>query len=60
MQFANPYFLLLLLLLIPYIIWYVLRHHSSEPTLQVSSTWAFRRAPKTYKQYLVHAPFLLR
>jgi len=60
MQFANPYFLLLLLLLIPYIIWYVLRHKNSEPTLQVSSTSAFRRAPKTYKQYLVHAPFLLR
>lgn len=60
MQFANPYFLLLLLLLIPYIIWYVLRHRTIEPTLQVSSTSAFRRAPRTYKQYLVHAPFLLR
>ena len=60
MQFANPYFLLLLLLLIPYILWYVLRHRTSEPTLQVSSTLAFRRAPRTYKQYLVHAPFLLR
>ena len=60
MQFANPYFLLLLLLLIPYILWYVLRHRTSEPTLQVSSTAAFRRAPRSWKQMLVHAPFLLR
>ena len=60
MQLANPYFLLLLLLLIPYILWYVLRHRTSEPALQVSSTAAFRRAPKTFRQYLIHAPFLLR
>ncbi|MBP5770719.1 MAG: VWA domain-containing protein [Bacteroidaceae bacterium] len=60
MQFANPYFLLLLLLLIPYILWYVLRFRSSESALQVSSTSAFRHAPRTYKQFLVHAPFLLR
>lgn len=60
MQFAYPYLLLLLLLAIPYIIWYVLRHHASDPTLQVSSTAAFRGAPRTWRQFLVHAPFLLR
>ena len=60
MQFANPYFLLLLLLLIPYILWYVLRSHDSEASLQVSSTSAFRRAPRTLTTYLVHAPMLLR
>ena len=60
MQFAHPYLLLLLLLLVPYIIWYLLRHRTSEPTLQVSSTSAFRHAPRTFRQYLVHAPFLLR
>ena len=60
MQLANPYFLLLLLLLIPYVLWYVLRSHDSEPTLQVSSTLAFRHAPRTWKQMLIHAPFLLR
>ncbi|MBO4801582.1 MAG: VWA domain-containing protein [Bacteroidaceae bacterium] len=60
MQFANPYFLLLLLLAIPYIVWYILRSRTSESTLQVSSTTAFRRAPRTLRQYLVHAPFLLR
>ena len=60
MQFANPYFLLLLLLLIPYILWYILRSHTSEPSLQVSSTWAFRKAPRSFRQRLLHAPFLLR
>ena len=60
MQLAYPYLLLLLLLAIPYIIWYVLRHHASEPTLQVSSTAAYRTAPRTWRQALVHAPFLLR
>lgn len=60
MQLANPYFLLLLLLLIPYVLWYLLRSQDSEPTLQVSSTLAFRQAPRTWKQLLIHAPFLLR
>lgn len=60
MQFANPYFLFLLLLLVPYIVWYILRHRSIEPSLQVSSTLSFRNAPRSLRQYLVHAPFLLR
>ena len=60
MQFAHPYLLLLLLLLIPYILWYVLRNHDSEPSLQISSTLAYRQMPRTLRQYLVHAPFLLR
>ena len=60
MTFAHPYFLFLLVLLIPYIIWYVLRHHDSESSLQVATVRPFRYAPQSYKQYLVHAPFLLR
>lgn len=60
MQFANPYFLLLLLLLIPYIIWYVLRWGKSEPSLKLSTTASFRFAPSTFRQYLIHVPFLLR
>lgn len=60
MQFANPYFLLLLLLLIPYIIWYILRWGKSEPSMKISSTASFRFAPSTLRQYLIHVPFLLR
>ena len=60
MQFANPYFLLLLLLAIPYIIWYILKWGQSEAAMKVSSTAAFRFGPVSYKQYLLHLPFLLR
>ncbi len=60
MQLAYPYLLLLLLLAVPYIIWYVMRHHSIDSTLQVSSTSAFRNVRGTWRTALVHAPFLLR
>ncbi len=60
MIFENAECLFLLLLLIPYIIWYVMRRKKSEPTLQVSDTHAYLKAPKSYKVYLIHAPFVLR
>lgn len=60
MIFENVECLFLLLLLVPYVIWYVLRRKKSEPTLQVSDTHAYLKAPKSYKIYLIHAPFVLR
>lgn len=60
MQLSNPYFLLLLLLLVPYIIWYILRWHRSESTLTISTTSSFRFASGSFRQYLLHVPFLLR
>lgn len=60
MVFANIEYLFLLLLLIPYIIWYVLKRRKNEPSLQVSDTWAYAHAPKSYKLYLLHVPFILR
>lgn len=60
MIFKNVECLFLFLLLIPYIIWYVLYKKKSEPTLQVSDTHAYINAPKSYKHYLLHIPFLLR
>ena len=60
MVFANIQYLFLLLLLIPYIVWYVLKWRKSQATLQVSDTRAYTHAPKSYKNYLLHAPFLLR
>lgn len=60
MVFANIEYLFLLLLLIPYIIWYVLKYKKSEPSLQVSDTRAYAHAPKSYKIYLLHLPFILR
>ena len=60
MIFANTEYLFLLLLLIPYIVWYILRRKKSEPTLQFSDTRAFARAPKSFRNYLLHLPFILR
>ncbi len=60
MFFANPLYLLLLLLLVPYVVWYLLRHRTVHPMLLVSTTEAYRFLRRTWKQYLVHAPFVLR
>ncbi len=60
MIFANIEYLFLLLLLIPYIIWYILKRSKSEPTLQVSDTHMYAYAPRSYKIYLLHVPFILR
>ena len=60
MIFANKEYLFLLLLLIPYIIWYIWKRQSSEASLQVSDTKVYANAPKTFKNYLIHAPFVLR
>lgn len=58
--FANTEYFFLLILLIPYILWYVLKNKKKEPTLSVSDTSAYRFAPKSYKNHLVHVPFMLR
>ena len=60
MIFANIEYLFLLLLLIPYIVWYVMRRKRTEATLQVSTTRMYMNAPKSWKVYLLHAPFVLR
>ena len=60
MIFANIEYLFLLLLLIPYIIWYMMRQKRMEPSMQVSTTRMYMNAPKSWKIYFLHAPFLLR
>ncbi len=60
MTFANIEYLFLLLLLIPYIVWYIMRRKKTEPTMQVSTTRMYMNTPKSWKIYLLHAPFLLR
>ena len=60
MIFANIEYLFLLVLLIPYIVWYVMKRKKTEPTLQVSTTRMYMKAPKSWKIYLLHAPFVLR
>lgn len=60
MVFANIEYLFLLLLLIPYIVWYILKHKKNNATLQMSDTNIYRDIKKSYKIYLLHAPFILR
>lgn len=60
MTFAQPLYFLLLILVIPYIIWYVLRYKKSHPVMMVSSLNSFRHYSRSFREYLVHTPFLLR
>ena len=60
MTFESPLYLLLLLLIIPYVVWYWLRHRSMAPSIRVSSTDAMFRAPKSLRQRLLHLPVVLR
>lgn len=60
MVFANIEYLFLLLLLIPYIVWYILKHKKNNATLQMSDTNIYRNIKKSYKIYLLHVPFILR
>lgn len=60
MVFANIEYLFLLLLLIPYIVWYILKQRKSEVSLQISDARVYAHTPKSYKNYLIHLPFVLR
>lgn len=60
MVFANFAYLFLLILLIPYIVWYIMKWKKSQATLQVSDASIYANAPKSYKNYLLHVPFILR
>jgi len=60
MEFANKEYLFLLLLLIPYLVWYLMYRKKSEPTIRMSDTFAFRYAPKSWRQRLMPLQLLLR
>lgn len=60
MEFASKEYLFLLILLIPYLIWYLLYRKKSEPTIQMSDTYAYQYAPASLRQRLVWLPDLLR
>lgn len=60
MILKNPYFLLLLLALIPYIVWYILKNKKSQPAIKMPATAKYRYMPKSIRLYLLNVPFLLR
>lgn len=60
MEFANKEYFLLLLLLIPYLLWYFMYRKKSEPTIQMSDTYAYQFAPKSWRMRIMGLPMLLR
>ena len=60
MVFANIEYLFLLLLLIPYVVWYIMKRKNSEAALQISDARVYAHTPRSYKNYLLHVPFVLR
>lgn len=60
MIFANIEYLFLLLLLIPYIVWYILKRKKNEASLQISDARVYAHTPKSFRNYLLHVPFILR
>ncbi|MDE6858294.1 MAG: VWA domain-containing protein [Alistipes sp.] len=60
MTFHNPHILWLLVLLVPMTAYYVYRAMQGGATIDISSVEGFRRAPRTFRYWLRHAPFVLR
>jgi Ca-activated chloride channel family protein len=60
MIFEHPLYLFLLLLLLPMGGWYIWKQRQTQASLRLSSSEGFLKAPKTYKVYLRHLPFVLR
>lgn len=60
MEFASKGYFLLLLLLIPYILWYFLYRKKNEPTMQMSDTYAYQYAPKSWRMRIIDLPMILR
>ena len=60
MVFANYEYLFLLLLLIPYVVWYLIKWHKIDASLQIADAKVYDTVPKSYKNYLLHLPFGLR
>lgn len=60
MRFANPYLLWLLVLLAPMIAYYIYRTLQGGAAIRISTIEGVRRAPRTLRYWLRHAPFVMR
>lgn len=60
MIFANIISLLLFIPLTVYVVWYILKGRKMEPSMKVSSILPFMKETKSFRNRLVHAPFILR
>ena len=60
MKFANPYLLWLLVLVVPMVAYYIYRTLQGGAAIRISSVAGARKAPRTLRYWLRHAPFVLR
>ena len=64
MTFTQPIYFSLLLLLIPYVLWYVLWRNRGrrkmEASFVFSDTFAYKKAPVSWRVRLIHLPMILR
>ena len=60
MRFANPYLLWLLTLIVPMVALYIYRTLQGGATIRISSVEGVKKAPRTLRYWLRHAPFVLR
>lgn len=60
MKFANPYLLWLLALVVPMIAFYILRALKGGAAIRISSVEGVRKAPRTWRYWFRHLPFVLR
>ncbi|MGE0020869.1 MAG: VWA domain-containing protein [Draconibacterium sp.] len=60
LTFKNPELFYLLLVILPMVAWYIFRQKRNTASIQVSSTAALFRAPKTMMHYLRHSVFVLQ
>jgi len=60
MKFANPGYLFLLLALIPMAGWYIYRLRHEDAAIRFSQTHTLAIQPRSWRLYLIHAPFVLR
>lgn len=59
-HFANPRLLWLFTVFIPLIVWYVWKRRNAYPSLGVSSSAAFAKTGRPWRQYALHLLFVFR
>ena len=60
MIFSQIGYLLLFIPLIAYVVWYLFMGKRLKPSMKVSTTLPFAKDVKSFRNYLVHVPFVLR
>lgn len=60
MIFSNITYLLLFIPLLAYVLWYILLGRKLKPSMKISTTLPFAGKVKSFRNYLVHVPFILR